>query len=166
MEGGVSGTLNIVEMMCDNERVNSVTKVTFFLGDPFLKFVFCNCDTTDFQTDRFTLLTTRMRNALCWPFLKFTSLAPLVAIFVIFGLCFMLLSLEEIDVLPMIELRSFAVFAYFRLQLLFYNLISKFLLRIRPLKDGTTSGDENFPDQERGRGSPRTRTMTFDGDGS
>ena len=56
----------------------------FFIGDPFLKFVFCNCDTTDFQTNRLTILPTRMFNALCCPFLKFTSLAPLVAIFVIF----------------------------------------------------------------------------------
>ena len=44
-----------------------------------------------------------------------------------FGLYFMLLSQEEIDVLPMIELRSFAVFANFKLQPLFYNLILKFL---------------------------------------
>ena len=131
-----------------------------------MKFVFCNCDTTDFQTNRFTILPTRMHNALCWPFSRFISLAPLVAIFVIFGLYFMLLSQKEIDVLPMIELRSFAIFANFRLQPLFYNLISKFLLCIRPLQDGTTSGDENFPDQERRRGSPRTRTMTFYGDGS
>ena len=64
-----------------------------------------------------------------------------------FGLYFMLLSQEEIDVLPMIELRSFAVFANFRLQPLFYNLISKFLLRIRPLQYRTMSGDENFPYQ-------------------
>ena len=56
------------------------------------------------------------------PFLKFTSLAPLVAIFIIFRLYFMLLSQEEIDVLPMIELRSFAVFANFRLKPLQFNL--------------------------------------------
>ena len=62
-----------------------------------------------------------MLNALCCPFLKFASLAPLVAIFIIFGLYFMLLSQEEIDVLPMIELRSFAFFAYFTLQPLFYS---------------------------------------------
>ena len=103
-----------------------IVKVTFFLGDPFLKFVFCNCDTTDFHTKRFTILPLKTLNALCFPFLNFTSLAPLVAIFVIFGLYFMLLSQEKIDVLPMIELRSFAVFANFRLQPLFYNLISKF----------------------------------------
>ena len=125
-----------------------------------MKFVFCNCDTTDFQTNRFAILATRMRNALCWPFSRFISLAPLVAIFVIFGLYFMPLSLEEIDVLPMIELRSFAIFANFRLQPLFYNLISKFLLRIRPLQDGTTSGDENFPDQLRGRGQRHLEALT------
>ena len=118
-----------------------------------MKFVFCNCDTTDFQTNRLTILPTRMFNALCCPFLKFTSLAPLVAIFFIFGLYLRLLSQEEIDILPMIELQSFAVFANFRLQPLFYNLISKFLLRIRSLQDGTTSEDENFPDQERGGGT-------------
>ena len=32
MEGGVSGTLNIVEMMCDNE------KVSFFIAQ--IKFIF------------------------------------------------------------------------------------------------------------------------------
>ena len=74
-----------------------------FLGNPFLKFVFCDCDTTDFQTDRLKILPIRMLNALCCPFLKFTSLAPLVAIFVIFGLYFMLQSPEEIVVLPMVE---------------------------------------------------------------
>ena len=63
-----------------------------------------------------------MFNALCCPFLKFTSLAPLVAIFFIFGLYFMLLSQEEIDVLPIIELRSIAVFANFRLKPLQFNL--------------------------------------------
>ena len=90
----------------------------------------------------------------------------------------MLLIPEEIDVLPMVEFRSFAVFANFRLQPSFYNLILKFLPRIRPLQDGTTSEDENFPDQERGRGryflivmgrprtKTRTRTMTFEGDES
>ena len=86
----------------------------------------------------------------------------------------MLVSPEENDVLLMVELRSFAVFANFRLQPSFYNLILKILPRIRPLQDGTTSEDENFPDQGRGRGRyflivmgrPRTRTMTFEGDDS
>ena len=96
-----------------------------------------------------------MLNALCCPFLKFTSLAPLVAIFIIFRLYFMLLSQEEIDVLPMIELRSFAVFANFRLKPLQFNF-RIFLVRLRPLQDGMTSEYENFPDQERGRESPRT----------
>ena len=90
------------------------------------------------------------------PFFEVYVSSAFVAIFVIFGLYLMLLSQEEIDILPMIELQSFAVFANFRLQPLFYNLILKFLLRIRSLQDGTTSEDENFPDQERGRGSPRT----------
>ena len=75
-----------------------------------------------------------------------------MAILVIFGLYFMLVSPEENDVLLMVELRSFAVFANFRLQPSFYNLILKFLPRIRPLQDGRTSEDENFPDQGRGRG--------------
>ena len=110
-----------------------MTEVTFFLGGPFLKLNFCNCETTDFQTNRLTIFPIRMLNALCCPFLKFASLAPLVAIVVIFGLYLMLLSQEEIDVLPMIELRSFAVFANFRLQALFCNFILKFLLCIRPL---------------------------------
>ena len=125
-----------------------------------MKFVFCNCDTTDFQTNRLTILPTRMFNALCCPFLKFTSLAPLVAIFFIFGLYLRLLSQEEIDILPMIELQSFAVFANFRLQPVFYNLISKFLLRIRSLQDGMTSEDENFPYQERGRGPRHVEALT------
>ena len=62
-----------------------------------------------------------MLNALCCPFLKFTSLAPLVAIFVIFGLYFMLQSPEEIDVLPMVEPQNFAVSANFRFKPLFNN---------------------------------------------
>ena len=51
--------------------------------------------------------------------------------FFIYVLYFMILSPDEIDVLPMVEPRSFAVFANFRLKLLFYNLILKFLLYIR-----------------------------------
>ena len=98
-----------------------------------MKFVFCNCDTTEFQTNSFKILLIRMLNALCCPFLKFTSLAPLVAIFVIFGLYFMLQSPEEIDVLPMVEPQNFAVSANFRFKPLFYNSILKFLLYARPL---------------------------------
>ena len=85
----------------------------------------------------------------------------------------MLVSPEENDVLLMVELRSFVVFANFRLQPSFYNLILKISPRIRPLQDGM-SEDENFPDQGRGRGRyflivmgrPRTRTTTFEGDES
>ena len=87
-------------------------KVTFFLSAPFLKFVFWNCDPTDFQTKRFKILPIRLLNALCCPFLKLTSLTPLVDIFIIFGLFFMLQSPEEIDVLPIVEPRSFAVSTY------------------------------------------------------
>ena len=39
---------------------------------------------------------------------------------------------DEIDVLPMVAPRSWAVSAYFRLKPLFYNLI----LNVRRLKDG------------------------------
>ena len=85
-----------------------------------------------------------MLNALCCPFLKFTYLAPLVAIFVIFGLYFMLQSPEEIDVLPMVEPQNFAVSANFRFKPLFNNSIFKFLLHARPPQDGTTSEDEDF----------------------
>ena len=46
--------------------------------------------------------------------------------FSILSLYFMLLSPDEIDVLPMVEHRSFAVFTYFLLKPLFNNLISKF----------------------------------------
>ena len=42
---------------------------------------------------------------------------------IIFGLYFMILSTDEIDVPPMVEPRSFAVSANFRLKPLFYNLI-------------------------------------------
>ena len=80
--------------------------------------------------------------------------------FFIFGLYLRLLSQEEIDILPVIELQSFVVFANFRLQPLFYNLILKFLLRIRSLQDGMTSEDENFPDQERGRGPRHVEALT------
>ena len=110
-----------------------------------MKLVFCNCDTTDFQTNSFKILLIRMLNALCCLFLKFTSLAPLVAIFfIIFSLYFMLQSPEKIDVLRMVEPRSFAVSANLRFKTLFYNLILKFLLHARPPQDGTTSEDEDF----------------------
>ena len=41
--------------------------------------------------------------------------------FFIFGLYFKILSSDEIDVLPMLEPRSFTVSADFRLKLLFYD---------------------------------------------
>ena len=53
----------------------------FFLSGTFLKIVFWISDTTDFQTLRWQIKPIRLLNALCRPFLKFTSLAPLVAIF-------------------------------------------------------------------------------------
>ena len=68
--------------------------------------------------------------------------------FFIFGLYFMKLCPDEIDVLPMVEPRSFAGSADFRLKLLFYNFILKFLLYIRPSKYGTTSEAEDFRGQE------------------
>ena len=46
--------------------------------------------------------------------------------FLIFGLYFIILSPDEIDVLPMVEPRSFAVFANFGSKPLFHNLILKF----------------------------------------
>ena len=57
-----------------------------------------------------------------------------MAIFFIFGLYFMILNPDKIDVL-----RFYAVSADFRLNLLFYNLILKFLLYIRSPQYGTTS---------------------------
>ena len=42
-------------------------------------------------------------------FLEFTSLAPLVAIFVILGVYFIILIPEKIAILPMVEPPSFAV---------------------------------------------------------
>ena len=124
-----------------------------------MKFVFCNCDATDFQTIRLTILSTRMLNALCCSFLKFTSLAPMVAIFVIFGVYFMLLSQEEIDVLPMIQLQSFAVFANFSLQPLFYNLILKF-----PSPRTRTFHTRNADVEARGRTETRTSGLPRDVD--
>ena len=52
------------------------------------------------------------------------------------------------DVLPMVEPLSFAVFAHFRLKPLFYNLIWRYLFHTRPLQDGMTSEDADFPGQE------------------
>ena len=144
---------------CETGVHRTLAEVTFFLGDPFLKFVFCNCDTTDFQTNRFTILPTRMHNALCWPFSRFISLAPLVAIFIIFGLYYMPLSLEEIDVLPMIQLQSFAVFANFSLQPLFYNLILKF-----PSPRTRTFHTRNADVELRGRTETRTPGLPRDVD--
>ena len=60
----------------------------------------------------------------------------------------MILSPDEIDVLLMVEPRSFAVSADFWLKLLFYNLILKFLLYTRPPQYGTLSEVEDFPGQE------------------
>ena len=56
----------------------------------------------------------------------------------------MILSPDEIDVLPMVEPRNFAVSAYFRLKLLFYNLILKFQLYIRSPQYGTMSEVDDF----------------------
>ena len=67
---------NYNEIIIESEGLGN-----FFLSAPFLKFVFCNCDTTEFQTNSFKILLIRMLNALCCLFLKFTSLATLVAIF-------------------------------------------------------------------------------------
>ena len=52
--------------------------------------------------------------------------------FFIFVVYFMILSQDEIDVLPMVEPQSLAVSANCRLKRLFYNLILKFLLHTRP----------------------------------
>ena len=60
----------------------------------------------------------------------------------------MILSPDEIDVLPMVEPRSFAVSACYRLKRLFYNLIFKFLLHTRPPEDGMTYEDEDFSNQK------------------
>ena len=68
--------------------------------------------------------------------------------FFIFDLYFMILNPNEIDVLPMVEPRSFAVSADFRLKPSFYNLILKFLLYIRPPQYGTTSEAEDVRGQE------------------
>ena len=77
---------------------------------------------------------------------RFYSLATLMAIFSNFWLIFyMILSPDEIDVLPMVEPRSFAVSANFKLKPLFYNLILKFLLRTRPPQYGTTTQVKPLP---------------------
>ena len=59
-------------------------------------------------------------------FLKILLSSDFGGHFFIFSLYFMILSPGEIDVLPMVEPRSFAVFDNFRLKLLFDNLILKF----------------------------------------
>ena len=56
-----------------------------------------------------------------------------------FNLYFTLLSPEDTYILQMVEPRSFAVSACFRLKRSFYNLILKFSLHTRPPKDGMTS---------------------------
>ena len=57
---------------------------------------------------------------------------------------FTLLSPDDTNILPIVEPRSFAVSACFRLKRSFDNLILKFSLHTRPPKDGMTSEDENF----------------------
>ena len=84
--------------------------------------------------------------------------------FYIFGFHFMILSPDEINVLPMVEPRSFAVSAVLLIKIIlitfFTNftrqklyststaLILKFLLYIRPPQYGTTSEVEDFRGQE------------------
>ena len=80
-------------------------------------------------------------------FLEFTSLAPLVAIFVIFGAYFIILIPEKTSFYRWLNLQA-SPFCNFELKPLFYNLILKFLLQTRPLQDGTTSEDADFLDQE------------------
>ena len=59
-------------------------------------------------------------------FLKNLLSSDLSGHFFILDLYFMTLSSDEIDVLPMVEPRSFAVSAHFRLKPSFFNLILNF----------------------------------------
>ena len=58
------------------------TKVTFFLGDPFLYFKYWNSGTVDFCINGFNMKPLRLLNATRCSFFDFSSLATLVATFV------------------------------------------------------------------------------------
>ena len=130
-----------------SETDRSRTEVTFFLSGTFLKIVFWISDTTDFQTLRWKIKPIRLFNALCCPFLEFTSLAPLVAIFVILTYILLNWFQEKTSFYRWLNLKA-SPFCNVRLKPLFYNLILKFLLQTRPLQDGTMSEDADFLDQE------------------